>query len=92
MLELKQVPVSEVPIARNDAIESQIAEEARAIYNALTLDKNISVSEGMNSINKLVYDLYSLSVSEIDVIEEFISSKAEIRKSRILDEAVDSEN
>jgi len=92
MLELKQVPVSEVPIARDVAIESLIAQEAKALYDALTLNPNISFNEEMKSINKLVFQLYNLSVAEIGIIEDFIASKTEIRKSRNLDELVDQEN
>jgi adenine-specific DNA-methyltransferase len=92
MLELKQVPVSEVPIARDVAIESLIAQGAKALYDALKLNPNISFNEEMKSINKLVFQLYNLSVAEIGIIEDFIASKTEIRKSRNLDELVDQEN
>jgi len=91
MLELKQVPVSEVPIARDVVLEGLIAQEAEVIYRALTLDRNFVFEDAMESINKLVYNLYNLSVAEIGIIEAFVTSKAEIRKSRNLDDLSDLE-
>jgi hypothetical protein len=89
MLELKQVPVSEVPIARDFYFEEVIAKEAKAIYKTLTTDRESPISKQMDSINNLVYELYNLSLSEIEVIKEFVAMKSELRKSRNLDDVVE---
>jgi type I restriction-modification system DNA methylase subunit len=91
MLELKQVPVSEVPITRDAALETLIAEEAKSIYNTLKLNQNNSYDDGIQTINKLVYELYNLTAAEISIIEDFVASKIEIRKSRNLEDSVDQE-
>ncbi len=88
MLELKQVPVSEVPIARDDDLESLIALKAKSIHNSLTIDRDAVVKNEMNMINDLVYKLYNLSPSEIDVIQEFVATKSEVRNGRYSDDEV----
>ena len=86
MLELKQVPVSEVPIARDDYIEGVISKEAKAAYNALKKDPNSKVDIQMDSINESVYQLYNLSVDEIELVKDFAAKKSEIRRSRVSDD------
>jgi adenine-specific DNA-methyltransferase len=88
MLELKQVPVSEVPIARDDDLESLIAAMAKSIHKSLTIDRDSVVKNEMDTINDLVYKLYNLNPSEIDAIQEFVASKSEIRNSRYSGEEV----
>jgi type I restriction-modification system DNA methylase subunit len=83
MLELKQVPVSEVPIARDRQLEKSIAQEAKSIYEDLKLDPKTSIYSQLESINNLVYQLYDLNSIEVQVIKEFVSTKAEIRKNRV---------
>jgi uncharacterized protein YfkK (UPF0435 family) len=88
MLELKQVPVSEVPIARDDDLEGLIAAMAKSIHKSLTIDRDAVVINEMDMINDLVYKLYNLSPSEIDVIQEFVATKSEIRNGRYSGEEV----
>ena len=92
MLELKQVPVSEVPIARDVYFEKLIAKEAKAIYNALKINRESPINNQLDLINKSVYELYNLSLGEVEVIKEFIARKSEIRKSRNLDDVVEQES
>jgi hypothetical protein len=88
MLELKQVPVSEVPIARNGHFEQLIAKEAHAVYETLKVNPNSPIDDRMDSINSLVYRLYGLTEVEIKIIQGFVATKSEIRKSRNLEEDV----
>ena len=88
MLELKQVPVSEVPIARNGQFEPLIAKEARAVYEILKVNPISPIDDQMNSINNLVYQLYGLTEVEIKIIQDFVATKSEIRMSRHLEEDV----
>lgn len=83
MLELKQVPVSEVPIARNTRIERDIAKLGRSVYQTLESDKNTNVSQEIETINGLVYHLYQLNDSDIKIIRDFVSSKSEVRNARV---------
>jgi hypothetical protein len=92
MLELKQVPVSEVPIARDVYFEEFIAKEAKAIYDALIIDRESPINNQLDSINKSVYELYNLSPAEVEVIKEFVAIKSEIRKSHNLDDVVEQES
>lgn len=92
MLELKQVPVSEVPIARNVNLEKRIAEEARVIYKELMVNHESQINDKLESINKSVYELYNLTLAEVEVVKEFVATKLEFRKKRNLDEVDDQES
>jgi len=85
MLELKQVPVSEVPIARDEYLERMIAQEAKRVYQGLKVDPKFSIVDHLDSINSLVYQLYNLSILEVQVIKQFALSKSEIRNNHFLD-------
>ena len=92
MLELKQVPVSEVPIARNVNLEKRIAEEARVIYKELMVNHESQINDKLESINNSVYELYNLTLAEVEVVKEFVATKSEFRKNRNLDEVDDQES
>jgi type I restriction-modification system DNA methylase subunit len=86
MLELKQVPVSEIPIAREISLEKIIAKNSKEVYNLLKQDPNSAVDSQMDLINETVYQLFNLSPDQIEVVKDFVSRKLEIRGSRIVDD------
>jgi Eco57I restriction-modification methylase/TaqI-like C-terminal specificity domain len=80
MLELKAVPVSEVPIPRNNAIESGIAALATKACDQLKKDPSSSTAALEAEIDKMVYVLYDLTPKEIEAVHFFAESQAAIRK------------
>ncbi len=60
MLELKAVPVSEVPVARDAKVEQAIAAKAKKAHEALTNDPDASTGEVESEIDEL--DLRALRV------------------------------
>lgn len=83
MLELKQVPVSEVPIARNASLEKEISAEVDEIIKKLRLNPKADISLHENKINELVYTLYKLNDSEIMEVLKFVNSKRVIRMGEV---------
>jgi len=78
-LELKQVPVSEVPLTRSPSVEKLIAQKAKKIYTILLKDINADVRSIQREIDEYVYKLYGLSLEEKAIIQQFVDSKVQIR-------------
>lgn len=79
MLELKAVPVSEVPVVRNLEIEQQIGTLAqRAVEESPRESGSIQI-EIDKEIDELVYRLYGLTADEISVVQSFVESQSEVR-------------
>lgn len=83
MLELKQVPVSEVPIARDINLEDQIKAEVDLIIERLSSDSSADIFSQEKRINELVFDLYKLEDGEIMEVSNFVNSKLNIRKGEV---------
>lgn len=79
MLELKAVPVSEVPIARDAKLEKTIAEIAKKAYVKLTENPDADIAELNAKLDELIYELYGLT-PETEAVRDFANSKASIRK------------
>lgn len=80
MLELKAVPVSEVPIARSEQLEKEIAVVARAAHSQLTKNPQANINELNDELDELVYELYELDDLEKQAVRDFAKSKSSIRK------------
>ena len=81
MLELKAVPVSEVPIARNVELEREIAAIAKTVYLKLTEDPETSTGELEAKLDEKIYELYGLDPDEKKAVTNFAKSKASVRKT-----------
>lgn len=80
MLELKAVPVSEVPIARDAKLEKKISQIAKDAYVKLTENPDTDIAELSAKLDELIYELYGLAASETEAVRDFANSKASIRK------------
>ena len=80
MLELQQVPVSEVPIARNLQAEKEISSLAKHIYESLKKDPQADVSDLKSHINRAVLQMYQLEEIEIVALRDFINKQAPVRR------------
>ena len=73
-LALSGTPLGQIPIPICDDILAQnISENVLRIIDNISEDKPIELQEKIN--NKLIYSLYNINESEIDVIENFYSAK-----------------
>jgi hypothetical protein len=80
MLELKAVPVSEVPIARDASIEKKVADLAKTVYMELSEDPQADTTAPEIEIDKLLFELYRLDPAESEAVRDFVKSQAAIRK------------
>ncbi len=80
MLELKAVPVSEVPIARSEQLEKKIAAVARTAHSELTKTPGANINQLNVKLDELVYELYELGELEKQAVGDFAKSKSAIRK------------
>ncbi|MHA7170628.1 Eco57I restriction-modification methylase domain-containing protein [Arthrobacter bambusae] len=81
MLELKAVPLSEIPVARNPEIEQKIATLAKRTYNKqLNRESGSIQTEIDKEIDQLVYELYGLSADEVSIVQSLVDAQSEIRK------------
>ena len=73
ILELYQVPVSEIPIIDlSDAESSRIAELAKQITICNYNDPEVDIKIYENEINTILYKAYGLSDEEISYVEETV--------------------
>ena len=71
VLELFQIPLSEIPIIRTEAkIENEIAQIAKDITDLKIADKSTDTSFLEKKIDDLLYGSYDLSLEEINAIEK----------------------
>lgn len=87
MLELKAVPLAEIPVARNDQIEQRIAELAKQTYSELSKESCTIQPEIDAEIDKLVFELYQLSDAEVSMVRSFIDSQSAVRKTATVADA-----
>lgn len=80
MLELKAVPVSEVPIARNPQLEKSIAAVAKKIRTDLSEDPEADTGKLEAELDEQVYELYGVDPAEKEAVRSFVKSKASARK------------
>jgi len=80
MLELKAVPVSEVPIARNPQLEKSIAAVAKKIRTDLSEDPEADTGKLEAELDEQVYELYGVDPAEKEAVRNFVKSKASARK------------
>lgn len=79
-LELFPVPVSEVPIARDKALEKKIAQLSMKAFKLLSTGERTEVNDIQLEINELVFELYQLSLEEVKAIQEFVEGKSQVRQ------------
>jgi methylase of polypeptide subunit release factors len=80
MLELLQVPLSEIPIARKSEIELKITGLVETLLEEIKKEPNLSTKNAEMEIDKCVYELYGLSDSEIEAVDTFANNQAQVRR------------
>ncbi|MCF8783414.1 Eco57I restriction-modification methylase domain-containing protein [Rhodococcus ruber] len=80
MLELKAVPVSEVPIARDAKLEKRIAAIAKRAHMELTKDPDTNTGALEAELDELIFGLYGLDAAEKEAVRDFAKSQGSIRK------------